>query len=60
MSDDLTGRRALVTGAARGLGLAVAELFLERGATVIVSDRDGAEAQAAADRLGDKAFANAV
>ncbi|MEA2346755.1 MAG: hypothetical protein QOG62_542 [Thermoleophilaceae bacterium] len=58
MSDDLTGRRALVTGAARGLGLAVAELFLERGATVMLSDRDGAEAEAAADRLGDKALPN--
>jgi NAD(P)-dependent dehydrogenase (short-subunit alcohol dehydrogenase family) len=56
MSDDLTGRRALVTGAARGLGLAVAELFLERGATVMVSDRDGAEA--VAGRLGEKAHAN--
>lgn len=59
MSDDLTGRRALVTGAARGLGLAVAELFLERGATVMISDRDGAEAEAVAARLGDAAHANA-
>jgi NAD(P)-dependent dehydrogenase (short-subunit alcohol dehydrogenase family) len=59
MSDDLTGRRALVTGAARGLGLAVAELFLERGATVMISDRDGAEAEAQADRLGENAHANA-
>ena len=58
MSDDLTGRRALVTGAARGLGLAVTELFLERGATVMVSDRDGAEAEAVAERLGDNVYAN--
>jgi NAD(P)-dependent dehydrogenase (short-subunit alcohol dehydrogenase family) len=59
MSDDLTGRRALVTGAARGLGLAVAELFIERGATVMISDVDGAEAEAVAARLGDAAHANA-
>jgi NAD(P)-dependent dehydrogenase (short-subunit alcohol dehydrogenase family) len=34
----LEGRRALVTGAARGIGLATARRFREEGATVAVSD----------------------
>ncbi|WP_213575310.1 glucose 1-dehydrogenase [Rhodococcus sp. USK13] len=36
---DLTGKVALVTGASRGLGLAISRGLLEAGATVIVSSR---------------------
>ncbi|WP_024793924.1 SDR family NAD(P)-dependent oxidoreductase [Tomitella biformata] len=39
MSTDLTGKVALVTGASRGLGLAIARGLKEAGATVIVSSR---------------------
>ncbi|GLW73416.1 3-alpha-hydroxysteroid dehydrogenase [Kitasatospora phosalacinea] len=42
----LTGRNTIVTGGARGIGAAVARLFVEQGATVTVADvldRDGAE-----------------
>jgi NAD(P)-dependent dehydrogenase (short-subunit alcohol dehydrogenase family) len=41
MSDvfNLTGRRALVTGASRGIGLAVARALGERGANVIITGR---------------------
>ncbi|MFD2420478.1 SDR family NAD(P)-dependent oxidoreductase [Amycolatopsis pigmentata] len=36
---DLTGKVAVVTGAARGIGLACARLLQSRGAKVVVSDR---------------------
>ena len=48
----LSGRTALVTGAARGLGLRIAERFREEGAEVIVNDLNLAAAKAAAEPLG--------
>jgi NAD(P)-dependent dehydrogenase (short-subunit alcohol dehydrogenase family) len=57
MSEDLTGRVALVTGAARGLGLATAERLAARGAAVAVNVRDSERAEAAARSLGDRGFA---
>ena len=45
------GRRALVTGAARGLGRAYAELLVARGADVVVNDIDGEAAIATAGEL---------
>ena len=38
---DVRGRRALVTGAASGLGLAAAEVLAECGARVTLADVDG-------------------
>jgi len=49
---DLTGRRALVTGGCRGIGLAVVERMLASGATVIVWDVDEAELAHVATRPG--------
>ena len=42
------GKRALVTGAARGIGLAVARHFVREGASVAMLDRDRAAVEAAA------------
>jgi 3-oxoacyl-[acyl-carrier protein] reductase len=48
---DLAGRKAVVTGGARGIGLAVAERFLASGAEVALWDRDGAKAAESAKAL---------
>lgn len=52
---ELQGRNALITGAAQGLGLAIARLFVERGARVMLADIDEAGAASAADQLGPQA-----
>lgn len=49
----LEGRIALVTGSARGIGLAEAEALAAEGATVVLNDIDGESAEAAAGRLQD-------
>ncbi|WP_135448365.1 SDR family oxidoreductase [Tabrizicola caldifontis] len=48
---DLTGRRALVTGAAQGIGFALAQGLAEAGAQVVINGRDPDRARAAAARL---------
>jgi NAD(P)-dependent dehydrogenase (short-subunit alcohol dehydrogenase family) len=54
---DFSGRVAIVTGAARGLGRAIAEALLERGASVAVNVRDAARAEALASALKGRALA---
>lgn len=48
---DLTGRAAIVTGASRGIGLAIAAELLARGASVTISARKQPELEAAAAEL---------
>lgn len=49
---DLTGKTALITGAAGLLGMEHAEALLESGATVVLTDMSAAALDAAAQRLG--------
>jgi short-subunit dehydrogenase len=48
----LSGRHVLITGAARGIGLATAELLVADGARVVLADLDGELAASAAASLG--------
>ena len=47
---ELNGQVAVVTGAAQGLGLAMAELLAERGASVIIADLQYEKAADAAEK----------
>ena len=48
---DLTGRVALVTGASRGIGSAIATALVEQGAQVVLSSRKQADLDAEAERI---------
>ena len=48
---DLSGRTALITGAARGIGFAIAQRAVASGATVMLWDKDDARLAAAAAAL---------
>jgi len=52
----LEGRVALVTGASRGLGYAMAEALAEAGATVVLNSRHAETLEAAARQLRDRSF----
>src|SRR6516165_9087123 len=51
----LSGKRAVVTGAANGIGAAIAARFVAEGASVILADIDFERASALAERLGQRA-----
>ena len=53
---DLTGRTAVITGAASGIGAACARELHRRGADVVLADRDAGAAQRLSDDLGEHAY----
>jgi 3-oxoacyl-[acyl-carrier protein] reductase len=53
----LADRTALITGGARGIGLAITERLVADGAHVMIADLDGAAAKKVTDRFGDKVMA---
>ena len=56
----LTGQIAVITGGAQGLGLAIAQRFVEEGARVVLGDVNLEATQAAAESLGGADVARAV
>jgi NAD(P)-dependent dehydrogenase (short-subunit alcohol dehydrogenase family) len=53
MGDDLSGKVAIVTGGAGGLGGAMVARFVEEGARVVIADVDDERAAELATKLGD-------
>jgi len=57
---DLTGRNAVVTGGAQGIGKAIVARFLESGASVAIWDRDRSFAERTANELSNRGKVVAV
>lgn len=55
MTDRIGGRTVVITGAARGIGYATARALLDRGARVVIGDRDVAALESAVRSLGEGA-----
>lgn len=56
----MQGKSILITGASRGIGLAIAETAAAQGAHVVIVGRDKAHLQSVADRIGAVAVAGSV
>ena len=57
VTNDFSGKVAVVTGGGQGMGRAVAQRLVEGGAKVVVNDKNGDAARAVADALGSGALA---
>jgi len=56
----LTGKKVLVTGGTKGIGCAIADLFVAEGAIVSICARNATEVEATVAALGHGAFGRAV
>ncbi len=54
--ESMTGKGAVVTGAASGIGNAIARAFIDAGAGVVLCDRNAEAVEAAARELGERAI----
>ena len=54
MRSDLSGKVSLVTGAARGIGQAIADRLAENGSRVVYTDVDAEEARLAAGQTAGR------
>ena len=54
----IAGKRVLITGGSKGIGLACADSFAAAGCEIILASRDGAKLSAAADALRGKVQVN--
>ena len=55
---ELQGKRVFVTGSGAGIGKAIAALFVQRGAQVVVSDINAESAKSSAEEVGAAGVAN--
>ncbi|HZS53099.1 MAG TPA: SDR family oxidoreductase [Bryobacteraceae bacterium] len=60
MSNLLEGKRAIITGASKGIGFTVAEALLSEGANVVICSRNEAQLKHALDALRKKAPARKI
>ncbi len=56
----LANKISLITGAAQGIGQAIAQAYAEHGAHVVVADIDGPKAQAVADAINAAGWPRAI
>ena len=56
MSGRLSGKRAVITGAAQGIGKAIAAAFVAEGAELLLADLDAAKLAATAAELSQEGF----